>query len=384
MTAPDRLSAPRFLLIGLGNIGRYVYPCYSSVLGERLARDLLAVKATDAGVEELRARYPFAIRTDGDCAAAAAEIGPDVILLACRPHQVQPLVEEQLRPYFDRCREEGRPLPLIVSYAPAPAVTWFREALGEGVLAANVIPNMVDYTAGICTASITHNMVTLDPAVTWPEAELAFLKRYLAPQGLYLPCRVEETIPLMCAKVVSHRLYDICTALAEGCTAGGQALTHNQAAEAGRAYLRARFDTFEPDIWHCSVAVLPKPLRPLVEAVLRAWYDGIIQVCFEHGLDSFVSGRFLRGMFDLHLLTVSLVDRAQLIRNTKDHTTPGGVQEHSCRAFAAGPEAELREAARRFAAGEPDPDFPARWQREAARLTEELIAFSRDVDRHKG
>ena len=383
MSHAEMTDRPRFLLIGLGNIGRYVYPCYSSILGERLAEDLLAVKATPAGAAELRARYPFPIRADGDCLAAAAEIRPDVILLACRPHQVQPIVEEQLRPWYDRCRAEGRPLPLLISYAPAPAVTWFREALGEGVLAANVIPNMVDYTAGICTAAITHNMVTLDPAVTWPEAELAFLKRYLAPQGLYLPCRVEEAIPLMCAKVVSHRLYDICTALAEGCTAGGQALTHNQAAEAGRAYLRARFDTFEPDIWHCSVAVLPRPLRPFTEAVLRAWYDGIIDVCFEHGLDSYVSGRFLRGMFDLHLLTVSLVDQAQLEQNTRDHTTPGGVQEHSCRAFAAGPEEELRQAARRFAVGDPLPDFPARWRQEAARLTEELIAFSTDVDRHR-
>lgn len=376
-------NEPRFLLIGLGNIGRYVYPCYSSILGERISSHMLAVKNTPAGLEQLKSSLPFPIRSDGDCAAAAALIQPDVILLACRPHQVQPIVEQQLKPYFDSRRSAGRPLPLLISYAPAPAVTWFRQCLGKEVLAANVIPNMVDYTAGICTASITHNMVTLDPEAVWPEEELAFLKKYLAPQGLYLPCRVEEAIPLMCAKVISHRLYDICTALAAGFREAGRDVDHNRVAAAGRAYLRSWFDTFEPDIWHCSVAGLEASLRPMVEQVLRAWYDGIIDVCFEQGVESGVSGRFLRGMFDLHLLTVSLVDRAQLDQNTRDHTTPGGVQEHSCLAFAAGPEQELREQARRFAQGQGEPGWPQYFRQQAVRLTKELIVFSTDVDKHQ-
>ena len=89
---------PRLLLIGLGNIGRYIFPCCSAVLGDRIGEDLLCVKATPSGIEELRARFPFPIRTDGDCRRACFDLEPDVILVACRPHQIQPLVERDLLP----------------------------------------------------------------------------------------------------------------------------------------------------------------------------------------------------------------------------------------------------------------------------------------------
>ena len=374
-------AEPRFLLIGLGHIGRYVYPCYSSVLGPRLGRDMLAVKAGAAGLEELQARYPFPIRGDGDCAAAARDIRPDVILIACRPPQVRPIVEQQLKPYFDLCRAQGRTLPLLISYAPAPRVTWFRDCLGEGVLAANVIPNMEHYTAGVCTASITHNLVTLDHRAAWPEDGLAFLRRYLAPQGLYLPCRVEESLPLLSAKVISHRLYDSCLLLAEGFGAAGREVGHDQVAEAGRAYLRSWPEDFPPDVRPCSGHRLPRSLRPMVERTLRAWYDGIMEVCLAHGVRRDIGGSFLRGMFDLNLLTVSLSDREGLARNIRHHSTPGGLQERSCLDFAAAGAEELREAARRFAAGESDPDFPGRWRQRVARLNEGLIDFGRDMDK---
>lgn len=372
---------PRLLLIGLGNIGRYIFPCCSAVLGDRIGEDLLCVKATPSGIEELRARFPFPIRTDGDCRRACFDLEPDVILVACRPHQIQPLVERDLLPYYDSCRKLGRPLPAIYSYAPAPEVTWFRRALGEEVLASNIIPNMVDYTAGLSTASITHNMVTLDPEAVWPAERMELLKRFLAPQGLFLPCRVEESIPLMCAKVTSHRLYDICTALAAGFEQAGRSAHHNQVADCGRALLRSRFSSFGPDIWHCAANSLPEDLRQFTAAVLGAWYDGIVESTVAAGADRETCELFTRGMFDLHLLTVSLVDQAQLDQNTRDHTTPGGVQEHSCLDFAAGPRDKLQEQAAAFASGRPQPQAAAEWQQIAADLNRGLIAFSTDIDK---
>ena len=372
---------PRLLLIGLGNIGRYIFPCCTAVLGDRIGKDLLCVKATPSGIGELQARFPFPIRTDGDCRRACFDLDPDVILVACRPHQVQPLVERDLLPYYDSCRKQGRPLPAIYSYAPAPEVTWFRRTLGDEVLAANIIPNMVDYTAGLSTASITHNMVTLDPEAVWPAERLELLKRFLAPQGLFLPCRVEESIPLMCAKVTSHRLYDICTALAAGFDQAGRSVHHNRVADCGRALLRSSFDSFGPDIWHCAADSLPADLRQFTADVLGAWYDGIVESTVAAGANRETCELFTRGMFDLHLLTVSLVDQAQLDQNTRDHTTPGGVQEHSCLDFADGPKQKLQDQAAAFASGRPQPQAAAEWRQIAASLNCRLIEFSTNIDK---
>ncbi|MBR0375352.1 MAG: hypothetical protein IJH59_02205, partial [Firmicutes bacterium] len=116
-------------------------------------------------------------------------------------------------------------------------------------------------------------------------------------------------------------------------------------------------------------------------AVLGAWYDGIVESTVAAGADRETCELFTRGMFDLHLLTVSLVDQAQLDQNTRDHTTPGGVQEHSCLDFAAGPRDKLQEQAAAFASGRPQPQAAAEWQQIAADLNRGLIAFSTDIDK---
>lgn len=374
---------PKLLLIGMGNIGRYIAPCYYGVTGQQAAANILAVKSSPRDLDQLRQRFPFPIRGDGDAAAALEQMEPDVILLAVPPHQIPQLVQEQLKPYYQRCAAGGRKPPVIYSYAPAPAVTWFRDLLGPQVLAANIIPNMVDYAHGIYLASITHNMVTLDQRADWPQEDKEFLERFLAPQGLYLNCPADTVHAVLAAKITSHRIYELCLGMSRAFTAAGQPVSHQQLAETGRAYLRSRFDSFEPDIWHCSPAATPARLRPFVDQVLRGWYDGVWQQCFELGVDSYANGRFNRGMFQLHLLTVQVEDEATLEQNTRNHSTPGGMQEDSLRAYEQLAAADLYQAAQDWVNQRPDPSFAARWQGYAAALVARTTELGQKVDKKK-
>ena len=51
----------RLAVIGMGWIGEYMVPCYERLLGNGHASRILAVKATDRRLEELRKRYRFEV-----------------------------------------------------------------------------------------------------------------------------------------------------------------------------------------------------------------------------------------------------------------------------------------------------------------------------------
>ena len=51
----------KIFIIGFGFIGRYLAPCYEALLGQPGPGNVLAVKASTRGLEELRQQYPYAI-----------------------------------------------------------------------------------------------------------------------------------------------------------------------------------------------------------------------------------------------------------------------------------------------------------------------------------
>ena len=172
----------RIFIIGFGFIGRYLAPCYEALLGQPGPGNVLAVKASTRGLEELRQQYPYAISV-GDTAAVLEREHPSILVLCPPPTEVPGIVREILAPYFERFRWEGTALPVIYTFAPTPAADWFRDELGEGTLAAKILPNVVDRIGSINMAPIGTNFISLDPRAHWPEAEREKLCRFLSPFG---------------------------------------------------------------------------------------------------------------------------------------------------------------------------------------------------------
>ena len=82
---------------------------------------------------------------------------------------------------------------MIYTFAPTPPASYFREALGDGVLAAKILPNVVDRIGKLDMAPIGTNFISLDPAAVWPEAEREILARLSAN----LSIRSEEVAAIL-------------------------------------------------------------------------------------------------------------------------------------------------------------------------------------------
>ena len=86
-------------VIGMGWIGEYMVPCYERLLGNGYESRILAVKATDRRLEELRKRYGFEIMI-GDCLERLKALRPAFLVLSVRPYEMAGVVEGTVKPYI--------------------------------------------------------------------------------------------------------------------------------------------------------------------------------------------------------------------------------------------------------------------------------------------
>ena len=86
----------RLAVIGMGWIGEYMVPCYERLLGNGHASRILAVKATDRRLEELRKQYGFEAMA-GDCLERLKALRPSFLVLSVRPYEMEGVVEALYR-----------------------------------------------------------------------------------------------------------------------------------------------------------------------------------------------------------------------------------------------------------------------------------------------
>ena len=76
----------KIFIIGFGFIGRYLAPVMRPCWGSPPPEQVLAVKASSRGVEELRQQYPYAISV-GDTAAVLEREHPTILVLCPPAHR---------------------------------------------------------------------------------------------------------------------------------------------------------------------------------------------------------------------------------------------------------------------------------------------------------
>lgn len=347
----------RVLFIGFGFIGRYLEPCVRA-LGEPAPETVYAVKASGRGLEELRERFPYTF-SYGDNAAALEAADPDIVILCPPPETVPAITEEVLRPYFARRRAAGRALPVIYTFAPTPPASYFREVLGDGVLAAKILPNVVDRIGKLDMAPIGTNFISLDPAAVWPEAERETLCRFLAPFGENIFLTDDDSLRLLAVKITAHIFYEISFSIADAAERCGVSVTLAQLGSAVRAARFAMPDCRVPMLCPCGDEGLPEALREFVRRLTRAWYGGI--EAYAAATDYTIPRETVRHInalsFELNVLPVQLETREKLRENTRDHGTKGGVLEKGCIFFERYLRQPLEEETRRVLAGRGSDDF---------------------------
>lgn len=348
----------KIFIIGFGFIGRYLAPCYEALLGQPTPEQVLAVKASSRGVEELRQQYPYAISV-GDTAAVLEREHPTILVLCPPPTEVPGIVREILAPYFERCRREGRRLPVIYTFAPTPSADWFLDELGAGTLAAKILPNVVDRIGSIDMAPIGTNFISLDPRAKWSEADRETLCRFLSPFGENIFLTDDDSLALLAVKITAHIFYEISFSVADVCESRGIPVTLSQLGSAVRAARFSMPDCRLPQLCPCGYDGLPDRVAEFMRRLTLAWYAGI--EAYADSLSYTIPMETVRHInslsFELNVLPVQLETREKLHENTRNHGTKGGVLEKGCIFFERYLRCSLEEMTARVLDGAWEEDF---------------------------
>ena len=89
------------VILGMGYLMEYIYPCYKHMLGEAAGRCMAAVTADGADLARKQEKFEFPVILD-DNAGALEQMEPEIILFAPPPAVAPGLIEQVLAPYY-RC-----------------------------------------------------------------------------------------------------------------------------------------------------------------------------------------------------------------------------------------------------------------------------------------
>lgn len=355
----------KILIVGMGYIGGFLLPGCRALLGEGdLHPRVFATKATHRDLEERRRRFPYTISV-GDTGAVLERERPSIIVLSPPPTQVEEIAREILLPHYAACRRAGLPLPDLYTFAPHPSAGFFVELLGEDVLCAKLLPNVVEEVEGIPTAPLGSNFISPAPGREWPEERKSILERFLAPYGESFYLTDEDSLLFLAGKITSHICYEITDTIARTAAGLGVEVEQNALGSAIRAVHRSRFSTLcpggeqPPALIPPAVAGVPAVLRDFVERLTVAWYDGLWgytagEPC---SLSQKDAARLSNLSFELNVLPIQLEGWEKLQANTRNHGTKGGVLERGCIFYDRHLREPLEEAVTRLLTGGLEADF---------------------------
>lgn len=143
----------RFVIIGMGYLMEYIAPCYSKLLGDKKAEQMLGVTAEPQAVQTKAKATGIPVILN-DNAGALRRMEPDIILFAPPPSLAAPLTESVLVPYFAECRAAGKELPMLFTFPPKPEGKYYQEQLGHDCKVVNILPNMISEICGRTKANV--------------------------------------------------------------------------------------------------------------------------------------------------------------------------------------------------------------------------------------
>lgn len=338
----------------MGYLAGYIRPCYESLLQEKMADQIIAIKGSERGLEEKQREFPFPIRVQRT-KETLEELKPDLILLASKPFQIPQITEEILVPYYESCRQAGETLPDLYSFAPDPVVSYFYDTLGPDVNEANLLPNMIDQIHGIPVAQVGVSFVSFDERREWPEENRQLAMDFLKPTGTVVEVRANLAVPFLALQVASHVMYEF-TYIIQDCLAGrGKEVSLAQAASVMRACNRGRFTDIDPELVPCSRQDLPEDAADFVDLMMRNWYDGILDFALSVGIDEQAARRNIGGTMEVYALTGQFETREVMKQSTANHATPGGVLEKCMHLFMEYGYGYLTEKMEAWLTGKQDP-----------------------------
>ena len=336
------------VVIGMGNIGRFLMPAYRQLLGDKVETNVFGIRNNPDKVAELQKQVPFKVSA-GNTAEVLRETKPDIVIMSPPPKVIPVVAEEILKPYFEEAREKGWNLPDIYTFGPTPAPQMYLDLLGEDVLVAKFLPSMAHEKKGVPLQKLGAGFVTFgskfpdDRKARALEVSDMFSQSFVVTQ--------DESLCGLASKITTYTISDCVCAIADGMADEGFEVDINDIASCWRAAFRKHTGLEGDGMYPCSEEDAPENIREFVCRLSNAWYDGVLRYILSQGFEPELAKGMHGGSFEVFSLAAQLADRAELDRDTAHRATKGGVTEKGYATFRTYFTAPLRQAVRDYLNG---------------------------------
>lgn len=342
------------VVIGMGNIGKYLMPGYCRLLGDKVGTNVFGVRRSPDKVAQLQEQVPFPVSA-GNTGQLLREKRPDIVIVSTPPQVIPSVAEEILKPYFEEARKNGWGLPDIYTFGPTPAPRMYLDVLGEDVLAVKFLPSMIKEKQGIPLQKLGAGFLTFgSPFPRNREARAIefsdmFSHSFIVDQ--------DQSLYGLSSKITTYTISDCVCAIADGLADMGCQVPVQAIASGWRAAFRRHVGLEGQGMYPCTEEDAPVYIREFVRRMSEAWYEGILRYILSLGCQKPLAQGFHGANFEAFSLAVQLSGRDELEEDMKHRATKGGVTEKGVTTFRSYFTGHLRQAARDWMAGTLDESF---------------------------
>ena len=342
------------VVIGMGNIGKFLMPGYRLLLGDKVETNVFGVRNNPDKVSELQKQVPFQVSA-GNALELLREKKPDIVIVSTPPKVIPLVAEETLKPYFEEARKENWRLPDIYTFGPTPAPQMYLDLLGGDVLVAKFLPSMVKEKQGVPLQRLGAGFICFGSP--FPKDREA---RALEFSNVFSQSFVMDQDQSLCglsSKITTYTISDCVCAIADGLADKGFQVPIQDIASVWRAAFRKHAGLEGQGMYPCRETDAPEYIREFVYRLSVSWYDGILRYIVSVGVDKTLAQGFHGANFEAFSLAVQLSDRNELELDMKHRATKGGVTEKGISTFRSYFTEHLRQATREWMDGTLDESF---------------------------
>lgn len=332
----------RFVIIGMGFLMEYIYPCYEKELGGNLPDHIIAVTEDAADLARKQERCAFPVQLGG-AAKALEKLRPDIILFAPPPSVAPKLIDAVLKPYYEQRRREGVALPILYAFPPNPTGKDYQEKLGGDILVANVLPNMVSSIDGKPLQGEGLTYITFPEAGVWPLEERRFLEDFFAPLGGTIEVPPALVMQMLAGTVLINLISPLVFGVTDALAGSPYQPGYRQIAHAMRGYHRTK-RAYHTGSFDAADTGVESYLDHMLRKVVFHWYEGTKRYYLDSGMPEDTADTILTSLLDLHLHVHEKEPREKIEADAKAHATKGGVLEKGQAMYDLLVRAELKRA----------------------------------------
>ena len=161
----------------------------------------------------------------------------------------------------------------------------------------------------------------------------------------------DESLVGLSSKITTYTIADCVCAIADGLADAGYTVPVKDLASCWRAAYRRHVGLEGQGMYPCAETDAPEYIRPCVEQVSIAWYEGILRYILSVCCREELARGFHGANFEVFALAAQLADRPELEAYMARRATKGGVTEKGVSTFRQYFTEPLRKAAADWVGG---------------------------------